>query len=72
MNNWENFAKYVGVQGVMGIMMLIVICIMLILNVPVPGEFFGVFGIVVGFYFGKNGRTYIPGLKTDGSEEEVH
>lgn len=60
--NWEFFARYIGVQGVIAVIMVITICIIHVQGRNVAPEFWGVVGIIIGFYFGKNGRQVVNGL----------
>lgn len=59
MTGWDGFAKYVGVQGLLALLLGGVIGYLAVVQVPIPQELIGVFGIVVGFYFGKNGRMIV-------------
>lgn len=59
MTGWDGFAKYVGVQGLLALLLGGVIGYLAVVRVPIPQELIGVFGIVVGFYFGKNGRMIV-------------
>jgi hypothetical protein len=59
MTGWDGFAKYVGVQGILAIGLGAGMVYMMVTNQPIPQEVVGIFGIVVGFYFGKNGRLIV-------------
>lgn len=70
MTGWDGFAKYVGVQGILAIMFAAAIIYMMIAQIPIAEAVFGVFGIMVGFFFGSNGRAYVAAVKSLGQPAE--
>jgi len=64
MTGWDSFAKYVGVQGILAIMFAGAIIYMMIVQIPITDAIIGVFGIMVGFFFGSNGRAYVNAVKS--------
>jgi hypothetical protein len=63
MTGWDGFAKYVGVQGVLALMMGGAIVYLMVTGRPIGQEVTGIFGIIVGFYFGKNGRMIVQDIQ---------
>jgi hypothetical protein len=61
--NWENFAKYVGVQGIMGVLLLLSIIGLLFAKIEVPQFLYNMLTLVIGFYFAKNGVGIVAALK---------
>jgi hypothetical protein len=55
MTGWDAFAKYVGIQGLLALIFTLAIIYLLIAQLPVPGEVYGLVGVAWGFYFAKNG-----------------
>lgn len=55
--NW--FAKYIGVQGILAVGFFIIFAIMMIGERQINPEFWGILGIIIGFYFAKNGHEII-------------
>jgi len=54
---WEGFAKYVGVSGVIAVMLVFGYLAAIFLQVPLPAGFEQVMLLIIGYYFGKNGRN---------------
>ena len=59
----EWFVKYIGIQGLLAIGFFVVFCIMTIRGDKVNPEFWGILGIIIGFYFAKNGRVIAEEVK---------
>ena len=57
------FVKYVGIQGVLAIGIFSTFLIMTWRGQEINPEFYGILGIIIGFYFAKNGRDLIDGIK---------
>jgi len=70
MTGWEAFAKYVGVQGILALMFGGAIVYLMVAGLTVSEPVIGVFGLIVGFYFGKNGREIVAAVKSGGAPAE--
>jgi len=65
MKKTEWFFKYVGIQGILAIGIFLVFCVMTLRGQRVSPEFFGILGIIIGFYFAKNGRVIANDIKNN-------
>jgi len=70
MTGWDGFAKYVGVQGILALMFGGAIVYLMVTSQPISEPVIGVFGLIVGFYFGKNGREIVATVKSGGAPAE--
>ena len=61
--NW--FVKYIGIQGLLAIGFFAVFCILTLRGQKVNPEFWGILGIIIGFYFAKNGHNIIDEIKNN-------
>jgi len=57
MTFWEGFAKYVGISGVIAVMLVGGYLAAIFLQVPLPTGFEQIMLLIIGYYFGKNGRN---------------
>ena len=55
----DGFNKYLGVQGVLAIISALTVSALLLLGMEIPSEVYAVYGLIVGFYFAKNGKTVV-------------
>jgi len=56
---WEGFAKYVGVSGIIALMLVGAYVAAVFVPAQLPPGFEQVMLLVVGYYFGKNGRNFV-------------
>jgi uncharacterized membrane protein len=59
----EWFTKYIGIQGLLAVGFFVVFCIMTFQGQEVNPEFWGILGIIIGFYFAKNGHVIVNDVK---------
>ena len=59
----EFFGKYIGVQGLLAIGFFVIFGIMTVRGQEVNPEFWGILGIIIGFYFAKNGHNIVADVK---------
>jgi len=64
--NW--FAKYVGIQGILTMGFFLVFCIMTVRGMEINPEFYGILGIIIGFYFAKNGKEIVDQVRGNGKD----
>lgn len=62
MGFWEGFAKYVGISGVIAIMMVAAYIAAIFIPASIPPGFEQVMLLIVGYYFGKNGRNAVSDI----------
>ena len=65
MNAFEWFTKYIGIQGILAIGFFVVFLVMSLRGQNMNPEFFGILGIIVGFYFAKNGHNINEDIKNN-------
>lgn len=63
MNAFEWFTKYIGIQGLLAIGFFVVFCVMTLRGQDMNPEFYGILGIVTGFYFAKSGHSIAEDIK---------
>jgi len=64
--NW--FSKYIGVQGLLAIGFFTVFVIVTLRGQEVNPEFWGILGIIIGFYFAKNGKEILDQVRGNGKD----
>ena len=65
--NW--FAKYIGIQGILALGFFFVFCVMTVREIKINPEFWGILGIIIGFYFAKNGKEIVDQVRGDGKDQ---
>lgn len=64
MSFWEGFSKYVGVSGVIALMLVFAYVTSVFVPASLPPGFEQIMLLVVGYYFGKNGRNAVTAIAT--------
>lgn len=54
---FNGFKTSDAIQGVLAIIMLLTICYCVVMELPVPTELVGAFGVILGYYFRTNNHN---------------
>lgn len=64
MTFWEGFSKYVGVSGVIALMLVGAYVAAIFVPATLPPGYEQVMLLIVGYYFGKNGRNAVDAISS--------
>jgi len=64
MSFWEGFSKYVGISGVIALMLAGAYVAAIFVPATLPPGFEQVMLLIIGYYFGKNGRNVAGAIAT--------
>lgn len=65
---WQYFVKYVGVQGIIAVLLTVVIIIIVVNRLTLGSEIYAIYGAVLGYYFGHNGKYFVKQEEQEVSE----
>ncbi len=62
-NFWEGFNRYLGVQGIIALVLFAVYAYAALTGIELPGGYTELTALILGHYFGKNGKAIVSTIK---------